>query len=311
MKKLAISFILAAFYHLAVKSQCGLNYQDILDRYCKGVYLQHMELDNISGEDDISLVLKENNRYAFYLLNPSYSIPIYKLSGENKLPVSDEVAKYSKEGNFATYSFRVNEAGVYHFTYNFNTDKRACVLLAIYLQNKIAFDAGIYKTFEEFKYNNPSVKLNFDIVSKTQKIGLGKGAEEVTYYRLDFSRNKARNIGEIFGFSDGKNLYINSLGGKTGYGKDFVKVKMFSKYGYFESIGQSTIVAGSVVTTSTFVEYKLIDMNTGEIITLNNKKLREVMADDKKLLEAFDNEPRKQTKLREYILKYLSTHNRE
>lgn len=311
MKKLVILLITAVSIQVDSKAQCEINYQEMLDTYCQGVYLKHMELDNYSSDEGISLVLKKNNRYAFYLLNPSQKIPVYKLSGENKIPIGNEVAKYHKNDNYASYSFSVNETCVYHFKYNFNTDERACVLLAIYLQNKIAFEPGLYKTFDEFKYNNPSVKLNFDITTKTQQVGMGKNAEQVTNYRLDFSRKKAKSIGEVFGFSDGKYIYINTLGGKTGFGKDFVKVLVYNRYGYFESIGHSTIAAGTVVTTSTFVEHKIIDMNTGEIILLNNKRMREILADDSELLNAFENESKKQTKYKEYMMKYLEKHNKD
>lgn len=287
------------------RTQCGLNYQQTLDKFCQGVYLKHMEPDNYSDDKGISLVLKKNNRYALYILNPSHSIPVYKLSSEKNIPVSNEVVYYSKDNNYTSYSFDVNETCIYHFTYNFNTDEPACFLLAIYLQNTITFESGLYKTFEELKYNNPSVKLNFDITSKTQQVGMGKNAEKVTNYRLDLSRRKAKSIGEIYGFSDGKNIYINTIGGRTGYAKDFVKIQMYNRYGFFSSIGHTTIVVGSVVTSSVYVVHNLLDMNTGEIIELNNKKMREIMSDDKELLEAFEDESRKQLKIPEYMHSYL------
>jgi hypothetical protein len=305
MKKLILLFIIAVMGLVKARTQCGLNYQQTLDKFCQGVYLKHMEPDNYSEDSGISLVLKKNNRYAFYILNPSHSIPVYKLSSEKNIPVSNEIVNYSRDNNYASYSFDVNETCIYHFTYSFNTDKPACFLLAIYLQNTVSFEPGLYKTFEELKYNNPSVKLNFDITSKTQQVGIGKNAEKVTNYRLDLSRYKAKSIGTVYGFSDGSNIYFNVFSGKRAYGKDFVKVHMYNKYGYFASIDYRTIVAGSVVTTSAYVVHNLIDMNTGEIIMLNNKKMREIMADDKELLDAFENESRKQIKMKEYILKYL------
>lgn len=102
--------------------------------------------------------------------------------------------------------------------------------------NDAAYKAGIYRTFEEFKYNNPSIDFNYEVTTKNRGNGSLNAAGQVTYYRIMINKKLGKSIGEVFGFCDGKNVYINEslprLGPKTG----FSKIEYFGKYCYFEDI---------------------------------------------------------------------------
>jgi hypothetical protein len=153
------------------------------------------------------------------------------------------------------------------------------------------------------KYNNPSVPLHDKIYSRVVSLS---GSKQVTYYKLDVTRNQAKESGEIFGFSDGKNQYVRQTGG-TGLKREFVRIDNYGKYGYFEDIGY--ILVNSTVVP--YLTFNLIDMNSGDITRIDKKHLREYLAEDPKLLEAFNNESQKDKKIKEYLIRYLANKNDE
>jgi len=81
-------------------------------------------------------MLNEGVKYAIYLLNPSKSIPNFKLVGNSELPFRDFEVKFNKEDNYATYIFTANKSGKYELLFDFGTKKKACVLFAIYFRSK-------------------------------------------------------------------------------------------------------------------------------------------------------------------------------
>ena len=69
--------------------------------------------------------------------------------------------------------------------------------------------SGIYLSFEEFRDNNPSINLINNIISKEEKYNTGfMKSGRLKYYAIDIPKKDGRKIGEIFGFSDGKQFYI-------------------------------------------------------------------------------------------------------
>jgi hypothetical protein len=104
--------------NLETKSLFGISYKELLDKHCNGVYLLHQELDN-QANGKISFMLKKDDRYAIYLLNPSRVLPYFTLSGNKNSSLKDIVS--------------TGETGEYDFFYRFNTKEDACVLMAMYL----------------------------------------------------------------------------------------------------------------------------------------------------------------------------------
>jgi hypothetical protein len=118
--------------NLEIKSLCGISYKELLDKHCNGVYLLHQELDN-QANGKISFMLKKDDRYAIYLLNPSRVLPYFTLSGNKNSSLKDIVSKVNKKEKISTYIFTAGETGEYDFFYRFNTKEDACVLMAMYL----------------------------------------------------------------------------------------------------------------------------------------------------------------------------------
>ncbi|WP_234859113.1 hypothetical protein [Aquimarina aquimarini] len=59
---------------------------------------------------------------------------------------------------------------------------------------------GIYKNFDEFKYNNPSIKLDYEILVQTIKYGGINDRKIITYYRLDVTKDKQNQLVLFIGF---------------------------------------------------------------------------------------------------------------
>lgn len=303
MKTIAYIFLVFIAMQSTTNAQCAINYNEILKSHCSGVYLRHQDYSNITG-DDIILVLTKDTRYAIYLLNPSESLPRLKMSDSNPFPLQNFQESVNTNENYSVYTFKAGETSEYGFSLDFNTEEKECVLLAIYLRIESNYKPGIYKNFDEFKYGNPSVESFYPVVSSKRNYGKGK----LDYYKLDLNRKNRQALGKIFGFSDGKDVYIDfNYPGLTS-NPDFVKMEYLYKYYYFEYVKNIPVYSGSVVTIAPKLVQALLDINTGEVLVLNRQTIREIMANDQALLEEYKNTSGKDKVLKEYLIKYLQKH---
>lgn len=172
--------------------------------------------------------------------------------------------------------------------------------------NDTVLKAGIYRTFEEFKYNNPSVELNHKVTTIKRGYGFMNAAGKVTYYRIEVYRKDAKLIGNVFGFCDGENVYINEHSPKIEPSVGFSKIIYFGKYCYYEGVSSSgrSMPNGATVSYQSLAE-KIIDIHSGEVITLDDKNLREIIADDPELLKEFNKDSNKNKSLKDYIIRYM------
>ncbi len=292
------------FSHSIVFPQCGINYKEILKHSCEGIYLQHQELNEESGAK-VSMILERDNRYAIYLLNPNFSIPSLIFEGNSKSLCMNFKTQVNPKENYSVYSFTAAETGDYYFSLDFGTEKGACVLLAIYLQNDAGLKAGIYRNFEEFKYNNPAVDFNFQISKKLRKYGDVRSRGKITYYRIKIDPAMGNSIGKVFGFCDGTDIYINDRNPRLDSRTEFIRIENYGRYCYFEDRTPTTVFIGMVPATIYSLERKILDTETGEIVGLNKNRLEEILADDSDLHAEFINDPDKSKKLKEYLIKYL------
>jgi hypothetical protein len=303
MKTMAHIFLVFIAMQSIINAQCGINYNEILKKNCSGVYLRHQDFNNITGRD-IKLVLTKDNNYAIYLLNPSKSLPTLKVSDSNTFPLNNYQESVNMNKNYSLYTFKPAETSEYSFGLDFKTEEKACVLLAIYLRNENNYKPGVFKSFDEFKYGNPSVEFRFNV--NNRKVDSGKG--QMFYYKLDIDGRRRKVLGNVFGFSDGKDVYIDIAYPKLASNSEFVKMEYLYKYYYYEYVKYIPIFTGSTGTVFPDLVQKLFDINTGEVFVLNKQTLREMLADDQSLLEEFNNISSKDKVLKEYLIKYLQKH---
>lgn len=291
-------------FQAMASGQCGINYEEILEKYCGGEYLKHQEINNESGTK-VSMILEKDNRYAIYLLNPDISLPSLILEGNRESLFKDFEAEFNQKENYSASLFTATETGEYYFSLDFGTEEKACILMAIYLQNDTGLKAGIYRNFVEFKHNNPSLEFNYHVSKKMRGYEEFLSSGKIPYYRLNIDKKMGKTIGKVFGFCDGNNVFINENNPRLGPRTEFVQVENLGQYCYFEDRKSTTVFIGTVPTTNYYLDRKILDTDTGEIIGLNKKTLQEIIANDRDLLAEFKNDPKKGKKLKEYLIKYL------
>jgi hypothetical protein len=178
--------------------------------------------------------------------------------------------------------------------------------IAIHGQGQIINDSilktGIYKSFEEFKCNKPSVDFKYKTLESKMEY---ESKKEFTFYKIDIEKKSAKAIGKVFGYCDGGTIFINEENPKLGPNTLFRKIEMYGKYSYFEDIINTPIITGQTTMVVNSLVSKLLNNETGEIIILNQKKLKEIINDDVELLTRFENEPKKDENIKKYIREYL------
>ncbi|WP_346858432.1 hypothetical protein [uncultured Draconibacterium sp.] len=156
--------------------------------------------------------------------------------------------------------------------------------------NDTTYKPGIYKNFEEFKFNNPSIDFSYQISTKTRNYGFfnyGNGFPQnvtkgkVSYYRISINRKTANSIGSVYGFSDGKNVYINPNNPVLGPKTEFTKIEYFGDYCYFKDTFCQLIDYGETARTVCSLTKKLLNIENGEVLLLDERL--DLVEKDKKL----------------------------
>ena len=159
-------------------------------------------------------------------------------------------------------------------------------------QNEIP-KPGIYKSFNEFKANNPSIEFTGTI--KSQEFNLGNKTK-FTEYLLKITKEESKRIGNVFGFSDGINFYIGAKSQNI-YDFSFYKLEFIGKkILYFESLksGKYGLVK----------DKNILIMDSGEIKYLTNSRMKKLLKDKPALYEKFKAQNNKYDYIKEYIIEY-------
>jgi hypothetical protein len=173
---------------------------------------------------------------------------------------------------------------------------------------------GIYRTFEEFRNNNPSEKLAGVIVGVDNKYRTSIFTDAYFFksYKIDLSKEAARELGDVFGFCDGHKIYVLSRAESSARINNaiFYEVNYLGRYCVFDAINFTTYMnsmPGMPGMMSTLPEkgINIIEMTTGESKILTNSRLKKIISDNKVLLARFKQEEDKGEHLKEYLLDYL------
>lgn len=175
--------------------------------------------------------------------------------------------------------------------------------------------AGIYRTFEEFRDNKPSISLNQTIKVTSETIFGNWGKEKINFYSLDISKEKSKEIGKIFGFSDGVSFYITAYNNQQPTSElpnepAFYKLSLLAKYPYLEILidnGMRTSQNGGIFIAAPTARINLavLFFETGVVKELTKSVLKEVIADKPDLLEKFKKQENKNAYLKQYLTEYL------
>lgn len=161
-----------------------------------------------------------------------------------------------------------------------------------YIVNAKTYKVGIYKSFDEFKYNNPSGSDDFRFDGKNIWVPDSKPGKMLKVKKKD-----------VWGFSDGSKIFVR----RNKYNEMLEK----GRYCYFKEKGTRLafgVSAFPLMILPIPYPYKdeiIINYNTGKPFVLSKRLLKKILAsDDPELLKEFKNDPGKNRKLFDYIVKY-------
>jgi hypothetical protein len=161
-----------------------------------------------------------------------------------------------------------------------------------YILNYSTYKKGIYKTFEEFKYNRPSITDNFIFDGKRLYI-----TDKAT------GRTKKVRKGEVWGLSNGSRIFVRH--------NKYNEILFMGRYCFFIERGTriffsfSTIPPMIIPIPYPYKDELIINFNTGNTYVLSKAVVKEILQkDDPDLFMQFKEERRKGKKLQEYIIEY-------
>ena len=170
------------------------------------------------------------------------------------------------------------------------------------INDSLNLKKGIYKTFEEFRYNSPPIPLDYEIVYINENIA-----------NLKIDKEKTKFYGAVWGFCDGKNVYINrdfNMSGKRVLNPDsqFNKILFIGRYCYF-----LTYPDANVLVYRQYLPYA-IDFNSGDELCLNcepnflfikESQFKKIISRDPKLWQEYKNDKSGE----DLFLKYIKIHS--
>lgn len=156
---------------------------------------------------------------------------------------------------------------------------------ASYIINTNSYKAGIYTSFEEFKYNSPAIVDHYTSDGKrfwTNRNGLKKKIKRKT----------------IWGYSDGKHLYVRWNG--------YPEITVKGRYCYFQEkgIGIMMLAPFLIPIPVPYFDRVILNYNTGATYLLNIRLVKKILETDPELLAEFQKEKSKKKILLEYIMRY-------
>ncbi|MDB5257296.1 MAG: hypothetical protein JWM14_1991 [Chitinophagaceae bacterium] len=181
---------------------------------------------------------------------------------------------------------------------------------------------GIYKSFEEFRRNAPSIPLtNGTLIEYDVEESLYQKDIPVAKLNCD-SVMPCEKKTPIWGFCDGTSVFI-SREPKFDKNITYDKVVYMGRYMYYQYIHKSTASATNTGPGSSTGGYvmggaraktvvdKAIDINTGETFELSNPKILKILGNDKVLLAEFNKQKHKEQKQVQYLIKYSEKHKEQ
>jgi hypothetical protein len=171
----------------------------------------------------------------------------------------------------------------------------------------VILQRGIYKTYEEFRANQPSENALFTVNEKNR---IYNSFHTHTQYRIEFALEEdKRRLENCWGFCDGESVYMyaqTNLAGK----ENFEKLLVLGKYcGYVEFVymGGSTYMvtsSGGVTGSHNTVYKRAIDLETGEVHTLTKRKMKQLLVSDPELLAQYSADKKKGALMFEYLQEF-------
>jgi hypothetical protein len=161
-----------------------------------------------------------------------------------------------------------------------------------YIINTTVYKKGVYATFEEFKFNNPSITSDLTFTKKRVNVLDSKTGQ--------YKKLKNRNV---WGFCNGEKIFVQR--------NKYNEITLLGRYCYFKEEGvrvASFMGSFPVMLLPIPMPYKdelIINFNTGKVYLLTKDVMKTIFrTDDPELLKEFAIEKAKKDKYYDYIVKY-------
>jgi hypothetical protein len=177
----------------------------------------------------------------------------------------------------------------------------------------VVLKKGVYRTFDEFKYNNPSITFDGILSSGYRAHGFLLN-RRVKYYGIGKILEGSQKSTDMFGFCDGEKVYIRTnqfIFSST----NFVEVQSLGRYSYFEKIKVHPffylIIRIPGLFRSRTKEECMIDINNGTIYEVKKSTLREIFSGDTNIVADYERTKKGVSSKGEIIKKYAALYRHE
>jgi hypothetical protein len=183
--------------------------------------------------------------------------------------------------------------------------------------DSIILKKGFYRHFTEFKYNKPSLPFNYTIDTCSTGYGKSKIYATGVYYTIKQNDDKGKIPKDVFGFCDGRYIYISI--GKAPLSTTFVFVRLilkgrYSLFGLTNDNGRIPVPLqeDGIAAVSKSDQLILIDMNNGMRLLLKPRTVKNILKkNDKELFNRYKSEKNSKIKLVYYLTEYSLKHKSE
>lgn len=187
------------------------------------------------------------------------------------------------------------------------------------ITNNSSLQSGFYRDYSEMKTNNPNIKKTYSVKEGREYTGGFMGIRpKINYYRFKITRKEAKEVGAIFGYSDGKNIYIrpglrgdNALERRFRLSRErranFRELEIIGKYGYYQDLFKYTTGLKLNIEDHTIIDhvFVFIDFENDNFIQMNYKRVKILLKKDRELWKKFKNDSKKRKNISKYIKEYI------
>lgn len=186
------------------------------------------------------------------------------------------------------------------------------------LEKEIQLKPGIYKNLQELQQNAPSVKLDSKIKSKN--FNQTFISHKTVQYFLKMKKRKCKETGYIFGFCDGRQVYITSAQpGPFSAKTPFYALELHGRYNFVarKEDGHPTLVPipvagggmGMSPGSTNMVNFYIFDMNTAEFLSVTKNSIKKELSPYPELLNRYKEDKKRKGKTERYIKELINQKN--
>lgn len=166
---------------------------------------------------------------------------------------------------------------------------------------------GIYKNLTELEGNTPSLSMTDTFLTKKMKYGFwGLTSKDYLHFQtLPVNAKQAKEVGKIFAFSDGKDVFIKLNNLRLFRRSWFAKTSETGKFYTYTALGVH-VDSRLPFLWWTFPQEKFINYKNGKRTNLWGVAVRKLIKDNTSLFTEFKKDKKRGSKLKEYLLAYSS-----